>query len=305
MKRKLIKQGMSGYTIYLPKKWVDKKGLKAGEEVEVEEVNNALIIDSEIKQKKEITIEITEENKQDITNILTHTYRKGFDNITITNTNELSIKKIKETTNKLLGFEVTKKEKKSITIESISEPEESKYEVLLRRIFFIIKETQKITTQDFKKTKLDRFKELEELREQTDKYILFCRRAIIKELLTNQNLILNWELLTFLMHIQHGYYYLYKYSKDKINSTKNIIELLEKLEEYFDLFYNAFYNKNISNIHKINSLKNQFQYGKCYEYLEKSKKSETIILAHIRELFRLIQIGTSPILGMLFSKKTI
>ena len=75
MKRKLIKQGGGGYTIYLPKKWVDKKGLKEGNQVDVQETETSLIIGSPVKGKKEISIEITEENRTNIRNILTHIYR--------------------------------------------------------------------------------------------------------------------------------------------------------------------------------------------------------------------------------------
>ena len=35
MRRKLIKQGGFGLTIYLPKHWTDEKELQAGQEVEV------------------------------------------------------------------------------------------------------------------------------------------------------------------------------------------------------------------------------------------------------------------------------
>ncbi|HHE36209.1 MAG TPA: AbrB/MazE/SpoVT family DNA-binding domain-containing protein [Candidatus Woesearchaeota archaeon] len=304
MKRKVIKQGSGGFTVYLPKKWADKKGLKPGDQIDIKEKGTALILDTEVKEKKQISIRITEENKADLKNILTHLYRRGFDTITITNTSKELQDEIKKITNNmLLGFEVTGIEQNTCGIENISEPAGEKYDVMLRRIFLIIRETQRIISNDFKKSKFNSLKELREFRDQQDKFILFCRRILTKERFEIENPSLDWELLTFLMHIEHNYYYLYLYaSKHKPIKEKKIIDLLDKLEEYFQLCYNAYYKKDIKYIHKINQLKEEYQFGKCYKYLEQARGQEAVILSHIRELFRLIQIGTSPILSEYFEK---
>jgi phosphate uptake regulator len=304
MNRKLIKQGGGGFTVYLPKKWVDKKGLKPGDQISINETGTALTIDSSVKEKKEITIEITDENKKDLNNIITHLYRRGFDSITIKNIDETLLDKIKEsTTHLLLGFEITETSKDSCKIENISEPTGEKYEVLLRRIFLIIKETQRIVNTDFKNNKFNSLKEIEEFRNQQDKFILFCRRILTKERFETENPVLDWELLTFLMHIEHAYYYLYLYaSKNKLAQNKKIIELLENLEEYFQLYYDAYYKKDVKLVHRINQLKEEYQFGKCYKYLEQAKDKYAVILSHVREIFRLIQIGTSPILSEHFEK---
>lgn len=304
MNRKLIKQGGGGFTVYLPKKWIDKKGLKAGDQIDIKETGTALTIDSSIKEKKATTIEITENNKKDLKNILTHLYRRGFDKITIRNIDETLLNIIKEATaNLLLGFEITEKEENKCKIENISEPTEEKYDVLLRRVFLIIKETQRIINNDFNNNKFNSMKEIQEFRDQQDKYILFCRRILTKERFRTENPALNWELLTFLMHIEHAYYYLYLYaSKTSLKKNMNVVELLERLEEYFQLYYNSYYKKDIKSIHKINQLRQEYQFGKCYQYLEQAKLKDTVILSHIRELFRLIQIGTSPILSEYFEE---
>src|SRR4030042_5386016 len=230
MNRKLIRQGGGGFTVYLPKKWADKKGLKPGDQVSIKETGTALTIDSPSKEKKEIAIEITEENRKDLNNIITHLYRRGFDSIIMKNIDENLLDKAKEiTTHLLLGFEVTETSKSICKIENISEPTGEKYEVLIRRIFLIIKETQRIISADFKNNKFSSLKEIEELRSQQDKFILFCRRILTKEKFETENPMLNWELLTFLMKIEHAYYYLYLYaSKNKLTRDKKIIELDRK-----------------------------------------------------------------------------
>ena len=141
------------------------------------------------------------------------------------------------------------------------------------------------------------------MRHHQDKLILLCRRLIIKEKIEIDPLI-NWELLTFLMHIEHAYYYLYEYAhKNKIKFSNETINLIENLGDYFDFYYNAFYKKDISYIHKLNKLKNEYQFKKCLQLIENLKTKEIIIASYLRELFRLIQIGTSPILSELIEKE--
>jgi len=304
MQRKLIKQGLGGYTVYLPKKWLDRKGLKQGDHVDIVETDSALIIGSPVKGKKEISVQITDENKKDILNILTHLYRRGFDAIVLKGTDKQIANEAKTVTNELLlGFELTERKENECRIENVSEPAEQKYDVLLRRVFLLIKETQNAILNDFEENKFESSAEISEFRKQQDKYILFCRRALAKEKYQKEPE-LEWEVLTFLMHIEHAYFYLHKYaSANKPEKDKNVIEMLKHLQDYFELFYNAYFSKDIKYIHKINNLKKEYQFGKCIDLIEKGKNP--VVFSYIREIFRLIQIGSSPILAKLFEEKII
>jgi hypothetical protein len=303
MKRKLVKQGAATMMVSLPSKWIKSNKLEKGDEINLEEKGGELVINTQetTKGKKEIIITINEENKHDIKNILTHLYRKGFDRITIENLNSDTLKEIRSATNLLLGFELTEKSNTKCVIENISEPLEQKYDIILKKVFMIIKETQEVTLNDFEREKFN-MHEIEETKNQQEKFILFCRRLLVKQ--NPENISLEWELLTFLIHIQHSYYYLYKYaSESKIKTDKETLELLKELKTYFFFFEDAYYNKNIRSIHKINKLKKQYQFGSCLRLIEKSKGKEAVIHSYIKEIFRLIQIGTSPILSEVIEKE--
>jgi phosphate uptake regulator len=304
MKRKIIKQGLGGYTIYLPKEWIDKKGLKAGKEVDIIESDTDLIIRSQVVQKKSANINLTDNNQNDIKVIITHLYRNGVDKIQLNNITKELLTEIKEDTNQfLLGFEITEQSANKCIIENISEPSEEKFEALLRRIFLIIRETQNILVTDFNENKFKHLKEIEEQNHQIDKYILFCRRIVVKEKYKTNPLIM-WELLTFLMHIQHAHYYLYKYSSEnKLKQDKNILKLLAELEKYFTLYYDSYFKKDISYVHEINNLKKKYQFGECIKSLESSSGKNTVVYSYLREIFRIIQIGASPILSELIEKE--
>lgn len=299
MKRKLVKQGAATMMISLPSKWIKANKLGKGDEIDLEEENGQLIVGAEIKEgKKEINIKLNDENKKDIKNLLTHIYRRGFDKVILDGNHKESLKEIKNVTSELLlGFEITQIEKDKIIIENISEPTEQKYDIMFKKTFQIIKETQDIVNEDFEKNKFNNFEDIDDLKKQQDRFILFCRRLLTKGN-TGKNQALHWELLIFLMHIQHRYWYLYDYVvKNKINQNKEIISLLNALKEHFNFYETAYFNQDINSIHKINKMKKEYYLGRCLKALEKSKGKENVVLAYIREIFRIMQIGTSPILS--------
>ena len=139
------------------------------------------------------------------------------------------------------------------------------------------------------------------MKNQQDKFILFCRRLLSKEKFEK---LLDWEFLTFLMQVQHAYFYLYKYcSENKIKAEKQMIDLLEELNNYFLLLEKAYYNKDLNSVHKINELKNSYHIGACLKLIEKSSGKNSVVYSYIRELFRLVQMSSSPVLAGLLEKE--
>jgi phosphate uptake regulator len=304
MERKLIKQGGGGYTIYLPKPWVEKKGLKQGDIISVEEKDASLVIGGSCKKKEEFLIKLDEENKFNIKVFITHIYREGFNKIRITGIDAGILKQVKKVVKDLLlGFELTKITSDEVVIENISEPTETKYQVILDKVFLIIKETNAVLKKDFHEKSFHNLEEIEELRNSGDKFVLFCKRVLTMEKYS-ENLSLEWELLTFLMHIEHAYYYLYRFVADKkIKDSDKFVKFLIGLESNFDLFCDAYKNKSIESINKINQPKRKLHFGKLIDLLEKSSSRDAVIYSYLREIFRLIQIGASPIFGQILHKE--
>ena len=298
MKRKVIKLGPATLVVSLPSKWTKQFNINSGDDIEVEESEGKLLITTQKRKEtlREISIEINKENKHNLKHILTHIYRRGYNKINIKGDN--IAKEVKKYTSELLlGFEVTSRNTNSITIENVAEPRDQKYETIIRRIFLVIKETQETVKEHFKNNKFN-LEEIEDLRNQTDRFIFFCRRIIAEQ--SESQSMLRWELLTFLMHIQHGYYYMYKYAIEKgIKKDTKLIDLLTELESYFDLLYQSYFKRDQELIHKIQKLKDKYQFGECLKLIESNKNQ--VIYSYIREIFRLTQLGTSPILSLLLS----
>lgn len=298
MERKLIKQGGGGLTMYLPKKWIDARKLEDGDEVSLIEKENSIVVSAIKKGKELIEFDLDEKNKKDLIPIITHLYRVGFDTVKVNNVDGTSYKRIQSAIqDSLLGFEITERVKDKCTIENVSEPSGNKFDILLKRVFFLIDETIKIINEDYNLGNFKNKGEITNMKKDVDKNILFLKKSISKSLVDKDPVIL-WEFLTFLTHIEHNLFYLYDYMSDKkIEKNKDIVSLLLSLKDYFDLFNHAYYERSLEKIHKINSLKEGYQFGKCIDLLEKNRGRDNVIISYIRELYRLIQIGTSPILG--------
>ena len=304
MKRKLIKQGGGGYTFYVPKHWVKERGLKAGEEIDVEEINTKLVISSGSKTKSKIKIKLEDNSKHYIYVKLSHAYRMGFDRMILSYDDPETIKKITQVVaDNLLGFEVIQKEKNSCIIENVTEPTGEKFSVLLRRIFLQIKETYQAIKEDFTENKKEKWEEIKEIRKSLDKHIFFCRRVISKKVNIGENSILHWELLTFLMHIHHSYYYMYEHyfkeQKGKIN--KKTLAILSELEDFFNKYYKSYFEKKETYIDK-NRKQKQKLFEEIFKELNNPNNKDKVTLAYLKKIVRLIQIGGSPIRALLASE---
>ncbi|MEK6960914.1 MAG: AbrB/MazE/SpoVT family DNA-binding domain-containing protein [Nanoarchaeota archaeon] len=302
MHRKLIKQGKGGFTIYLPKKWIDQKGLDEKDQVQITETESAIIVEAPSKGKKSFSFELSRQNRPDLWLILTHLHRRGFDEMVIQKVDDKAFPEVKRIVKDLLlGFEVTK-DGTTCTLTNLSEPSEDKFDNLLRKNFLIIKETLDVIDESMKLGSFKRMDYIKELKTEMDKFTYFCKRIAVRES-THKSPILSWELLTWLMHIEHAAYYLYLYcSEHKVKIDKNMLDLSQSLKSYFDLYYDLHYKRDFKDLHKLMEQKKYYQFGLCYKALEQSRGREAIVFTHIREIFRLIQIGTSPIISDLLDK---
>lgn len=271
MKRKLIKQGGGGLVFYVPSTWIKERNLKAGNEINLEESGDYLILSSESKETKEITISL--EEKEYIPSAITHLYRLGYDKIII-KTNKINYIE-KEVLPLLLGFEVTEKKSDKITIENISVPEEEKFEPMLRRIFLIIKSMSEKLGSNLKEEKIN-----------LDRLTFYCKRIITKKQVSFSKPLIYWELLTYLLAIGHGYFYL----NESLKNNKINKEYLEKVNNYYQKLYNAFYLKDKKLIVEMNKEKQDL----VFNLPEKLIKTNPIIMK-MQYTARMIQLCTGSV----------
>ena len=299
MKRSLVKQGPSTLMISLPSSWIKKFNLEKGDNIELEEIDNNLVISKdEIRTKKETKINLSNYTESSIRTLIINAYRSGYDLVTINFQDEKQFQIINNTINNyLIGFEIIKKEKNKCIIENITEPSENQFEILFRKILYNISSLINTTESRLRNKEEDYTINVLKIHQ----YDNFCRRVLSK-----RNLYLNstlfWSFLTLLVHAQRELYHLNKYlDNNKVNFTN--FDFILKLKEIFQLLEESYIKKDIKNLEKIHELEKKIIYKDFYQLIQKNKK-ENIILYHLASSIRNFYLCTSPLLGILLANES-
>lgn len=183
MRRKLSSHGPSSMTVSLPSSWIKQNNLKKGEELEVIEEENNIIIKLVITTNNTKIIEasfigLDKDTSEDLILVL---HKKGYDEIKMLIDNPDKIKEIHAFLNQMqLGFEIIKQESDSITIRNISNPEIEQFDNLFRRVFRItIEYANKIEIIIQNKEEMTHSCILHEV--SINRISNYCKRIIIKE----------------------------------------------------------------------------------------------------------------------------
>ena len=245
MRRKIIKQGLGGYTVSLPISWVREQGLKARDDILIEEQKGNLIISvSEIKQNKpkKIKLEIGDTRESAIRTLIVNAYRAGFDHITFHFLgSEKKIFTIVETF--LLGFDCHVQEKGIFLISSVAEPSIDNFEVMIQRQFYIL---ATILKEVFEKP-------LEREVHRMQRYDNFLKRGITKKRFSASPQL--WQLLSMLNQVGRIVYHFQRtVKKEKLAIDKQTKEIFLELYNMCILLQTAYLKKDTSQLYQLDEL---------------------------------------------------
>lgn len=308
MQRKLIKQGGSGLVAYIPKKWIDEKGLKPGEEISFTEEAGDLLLSAKSKvEKKEIELNLEKDDPLFIKIILNDLYRSGFDKMNISFKSNEQLSAITETVNEyLFGFEITEKENSRIVIENIILPEEEKQETLFRRIFFIMGDMFEIVERKLNRKDLEGDeKTISEDKRKIGQYDNYSRRNISKKRFYQESSSFYWLFYYQIYLISHSLYHLYKVLKEdkKTGVSTSIIGLFGSIKVFYESMEKGFFKRDLEILKTLNYKMNDFLYKNVFKEIKRTRDTESIIVHYIAEVNRLLYKVNSPILGILLENK--
>jgi hypothetical protein len=291
MRRKLIKQGAGGYTIYLPKRWVEEQHPA---EVDIEELDGQLVISAQAGERKSATsITLRGQTLSSIRAMITNTYRLGYDTITVYYEQPEQLAILRDVIQtRLLGFEITKVEPKQCIVESITEPAPEQFDVILRKTFFTISEIFDITERRLAGENVD----YEDAEERVQRYDNFCRRIIVKQTLHRKNSEMLWTFLAIILHAQREPYHVCKLGR--INS-KHVAKILQEARNMWKLIERAYLEKDIALLAEVHDRHQQFYFTEGYALLQKMKGKELIAGHHLLMGFRQFYLAASPLTGAL------
>lgn len=281
MKRKLVSQGRATLTISLPSKWLKTFGLKAGDDIEVEEKGTNLVI----KTEKGVTIEKTQVDVQNygsrlLEKVLVYLYRKGYDEIEFILENPEQVAQIQDIIALgLLGYEVVSHGQRSCVVKNISGAIEGEFDQMLRRTFLLLKSMAYDGMVAIKTKKPEALQNLILSEKINNRLTTIARRVINKKGFDKDSTFL-YSLINYLEKMADDYRDMYKYIKEKKPKlTAQELKLMEAVNENFNRMYENYYKFD-----KSTAIKIQDEYKKLTAELEKefeNKKANTKIIHHL------------------------
>ncbi|MEK6853415.1 MAG: hypothetical protein AABX64_01910 [Nanoarchaeota archaeon] len=306
MKRKLVQQGTTTLMVSLPSDWIQRFKLKKGQEVDITDVKDHLIIaSSERKHQKETILSFKTHTESAIRLTLINAYRAGYDVLTIKNIDKGQLNIIREVLqNYLLGMEITHQDKGTCIIESITEPHEEKFDLIFQKIFNGIASMIQSTAARIKNN--TPFTDYEFTMLNIHKYDNFCRRMMTKQNIYSDKAIFFWNFLSLVIHAPRELYHLNKYldkQKPKLSVKESAMhaQYLFSLQELFLMLRHAYQEKNLSAIEKVHEKSKGLLFTNLYDAMKKNNSNQ-IILHHIGMALRNLYLSTSPLLGLLLEK---
>ncbi len=301
MNRKVNRVGKNTLTVSLPNRWVKSNNIQKGDMLKIHERAQELTIIPEKAGKNPAIpeIDLSGADSQFIRITLSNAYRRGYDEIKVRFGSLDDYQAIYTVCNDhFLGFEVTKKGQHSCTIENVMEPYQEKYDMILRRIFLIIKDSLSLIHEDRQKENDSILSFLRQQFSKVDQFSNFCMRSLNKNFsdASSFHYMLLYDLLVMQSEMVHMYEWM---AKKKIHLEKSTIDFVQRLEKTFTLFYESFFRGDLASMNKLNSEAKQLLYREAYGLLGRSEGNQAIVDYHLAVISRMIILAISPTLSIL------
>jgi phosphate uptake regulator len=298
MKRKIVKQGAATMTISLPATWIKHMHLSEGAEVDLEEDGNRIIISSG-KGEETKSVEYNIEEKGVFTKSdLSHLYILGYDEIIVKYQDKQVLKDIKERVPDCIGFEIIDQQNGKVHIKGITSVLEQEFDNILRKVFIILRDQAQEVYECLKKGKFSDLEELREMEAINNKFTSFLLRLIVKKGYKDYSRSCQaYDLIQNLERLSDEYKYIcdsFKEWKKPLNP--DVISLLKDMNDYYLVFYEAFYKYDSDKRNKIDEARKTLK-NRAYEML--IKKKEPALSHHLINLAEKITNTTGSFLALI------
>ena len=301
MKRKVSQIGPATLMVSLPSKWVKKHNIKKGDEIDISESEGKLIVGGEGEEIKKTTINLTKSSDSFYKRLFSNAYKKGYDEILVNFPDENLFSKVMWAIKNLFGYEIVNQTEKSCLIKSLANEKAEEFDNLVSKCFLLLKHSAEICYQDISEGNAKNLDDIIDLTENIQKFTDFCRRLINKKIYKNSDLAeYHYIILMRLILIANKYNYIYSYiSKGKkFKISKDTLNFFSETNKLIDLFYEAYYKKDITKINNIDE-KKRILMNKTCEFLKTKKGCENIVIYHLAEIIRLVYDNNSQLMGLL------
>jgi phosphate uptake regulator len=265
MRRNVILMGGKTYVLSLPSNWIKKYRIQKGEELDVEERGNQIIVSTDKSSEDyEKDVDFSELNEM-LGRAVGGLYKRGYNKIRVKFQSSDQLQKIEETLHKTcVGFQITKQGEDFVVIECLSEVLPEEFEKSLKRLFFSLESMNQDLVDAMEKKDVEALKRVVEKDSQINRLADFCRRVLNRD---ETNLLYHSGVMYYLVEQleRMGDYYKVvarRLIERKIGYTKKDLEVFKMLGEFFVMFRELFY---------------EFNFGKFEAFGKRYKELQTMI----------------------------
>lgn len=247
IKRKVIQIANSTQLISLPRKWTQQYNVNKGDELELKEQGNKILISTEKDPDGKI-ISIDPPHLKNITErFVTTAFRAGVDEVRINFSSDKNPELLEYISTTLdgqtIGYEILSQEKNHFIIKDLSGGDSTSYETALRRSFILLTSMANDSYEALKKRDVPVLKEMYFRDRSINKFTNFCSRLLLKKgPMDFKNTAFHYHFVRSFEALADQYSLMCTYyanndtpvHKKVINSFKDINEVLMG---FYDLFY--------------------------------------------------------------------
>ena len=301
MRRKVIQIADSTQLVSLPRKWALAHNLKKGDEVEIEEKGNKLVIYTEKGRGLEsIELDITGLDRDSLMFLIRCLYYKGYDEIKLnfkkatTKHHKVDkevtvISSIHEEVNRLNGVEVIQQKEDYCIIKDISEGNINEFDNVLRRIFLLLIDSSKDLIEGIRQKKFHLIDSINEKHDTITKFIAYNLRLLNKfsypeEKKTNSL----YHIINSIDEIIDLIKYCSRYIiSNRINVSKESLSMLSRIHNILSLYHDLHYSFDLKKIERISEDRSQIV-EKASAITKKVPASEIFVLTHMSQIPEII-----------------
>lgn len=253
MRKRLVKQGHNTLTVAIPAKWVRENKLSPGDELELNEHDNSLMLSlAAIPKEETISIDIRKLYKTTINWILAAAYKRGYDKVIVTYRDNGQLKTISERIKECLkNYEIVEQTNSSITIKAISTAQDEDFSTLLRRIFLVNLSFFRSVLEALENKKYNELLDSVYLEETNDSLVNTCQRIIVKnKKLSQKDIFFIYVIIWQLEKIADALKHFCQDSRSK-NITKELVDKFRQVASLYEDFYNLYYRFNQEKLDNI------------------------------------------------------
>lgn len=303
MRRKIIRQGHNTLTISLPKKWCDSHSLKEGEEIDIGEKGELLVISKEAYRGDEsISLDISGLERGAIMLLIESLYTYGYSSIKLSTKDfkvhdymhkkELLVSSvIQNAISRLIGAELVISSGSNFEIEVLIQDSQEKFDVTLRRLFLLIISLFESFIAGIRTKDKSKMEAVEAEHINVKKFSNYALRLLNKFGHKDaEKTSFYFAIIKFLSKFDETVknFAGYTIREGKLDLSEKCADMIEEISSAFKKYYSIFYKYDLKKMSELHMERDLFKQKLYAEKCRSLSKDDIFILAGLTQCYDII-----------------